>query len=29
VGVIVIFSLAECIHGAVQNPLVADLAPRS
>ena len=27
-GVIVIFSLAECIHGAVSNPLIADLAPR-
>jgi MFS family permease len=26
-GVIVIFSLAECIHGAVNNPLIADLAP--
>jgi len=25
--VIVAFSLAECIHGAVNNPLVADLAP--
>jgi MFS family permease len=24
---IVVFSLAECIHGAMQNPLVADLAP--
>ncbi len=24
---IVVFSVAECIHGAVQNPLVADLAP--
>ena len=24
---IVVFSAAECIHGAVQNPLVADLAP--
>jgi MFS family permease len=26
-GVIVVFSFAECIHGAVLNPLVADLAP--
>jgi len=26
-GVIVVFSVAECIHGAVLNPLVADLAP--
>ena len=26
-GVIVAFSLAECLHGAVNNPLVADLAP--
>jgi MFS family permease len=26
-GVIVLFSLAECLHGAVQNPLIADLAP--
>jgi MFS family permease len=26
-GVIVFFSLAECLHGAVQNPLIADLAP--
>jgi MFS family permease len=26
-GVIVVFSLAECIHGAVNNPLIADLAP--
>jgi len=26
-GVIVVFSLAECLHGAVQNPLIADLAP--
>jgi MFS family permease len=26
-GVIVIFSLAECVHGAVLNPLIADLAP--
>jgi MFS family permease len=26
-GVIVVFSLAECLHGAVNNPLVADLAP--
>jgi MFS family permease len=26
-GVIVVFSLAECIHGAVLNPLIADLAP--
>jgi MFS family permease len=25
--VIVVFSLAECLHGAVNNPLVADLAP--
>ena len=24
---IVVFSVAECIHGAMQNPLVADLAP--
>ena len=24
---IIVFSVAECIHGAVQNPLVADLAP--
>jgi MFS family permease len=24
---IVVFSVAECVHGAVQNPLVADLAP--
>jgi MFS family permease len=24
---LVVFSLAECIHGAVLNPLVADLAP--
>jgi MFS family permease len=24
---IAVFSVAECIHGAVQNPLVADLAP--
>jgi MFS family permease len=27
-GVIVVFSLAECIHGAVLNPLIADLAPQ-
>jgi len=26
-GVIVAFSVAECIHGAVNNPLIADLAP--
>jgi MFS family permease len=26
-GVIVVFSLAECLHGSVQNPLIADLAP--
>ncbi len=26
-GAIVVFSLGECIHGAVNNPLVADLAP--
>jgi MFS family permease len=26
-GVIVLFSLGECLHGAVQNPLIADLAP--
>ncbi|HSC49345.1 MAG TPA: MFS transporter, partial [Gaiellaceae bacterium] len=26
-GVVVAFSLAECTHGAVNNPLVADLAP--
>jgi MFS family permease len=26
-AVIVLFSLGECLHGAVQNPLVADLAP--
>ena len=26
-GVIVGFSIAECIHGAVSNPLIADLAP--
>jgi len=26
-AVIVAFSLAECLHGAVNNPLVADLAP--
>jgi MFS family permease len=26
-GVIVVFSIAECLHGAVNNPLVADLAP--
>jgi MFS family permease len=25
--VIAVFSLAECLHGAVNNPLVADLAP--
>src|SRR5206468_7496704 len=24
---IVVFSVAECIHGAMQNPLIADLAP--
>jgi MFS family permease len=26
-GVIVLFSIGECLHGAVQNPLIADLAP--
>ena len=26
-GVVVAFSIAECIHGAVNNPLIADLAP--
>jgi MFS family permease len=26
-AVIVVFSLGECLHGAVNNPLVADLAP--
>jgi MFS family permease len=26
-AVIVVFSLAECLHGAVNNPLIADLAP--
>jgi len=26
-GAIVVFSVAECIHGAMQNPLIADLAP--
>lgn len=26
-GMIVVFSVAECIHGAVNNPLIADLAP--
>jgi len=26
-GVIIVFSLAECLHGSVQNPLIADLAP--
>jgi len=26
-GVIIMFSIGECLHGAVQNPLVADLAP--
>jgi len=26
-GVIVLFSIAECLHGAVQNPLIADMAP--
>lgn len=26
-GVIVVFSVAECLHGSVQNPLIADLAP--
>jgi MFS family permease len=26
-AVIVVFSLGECLHGAMQNPLVADLAP--
>jgi MFS family permease len=26
-GVIVVFSIGECLHGAVQNPLIADLAP--
>lgn len=26
-GAIVVFSLGECVHGAVNNPLVADLAP--
>ena len=25
--VVVVFSVAECLHGAVNNPLVADLAP--
>jgi MFS family permease len=27
-GVIIVFTLAECIHGAVLNPLIADLAPQ-
>ena len=26
-GVIAVFSVGECLHGAVQNPLVADMAP--
>jgi MFS family permease len=26
-GVIVLFSIGECIHGAIQNPLIADMAP--
>jgi MFS family permease len=26
-AVIVVFSVAECLHGAVNNPLIADLAP--
>jgi MFS family permease len=26
-SMIVVFSIAECLHGAVNNPLVADLAP--
>ncbi len=26
-GVIVIFSIGECLHGGVNNPLIADLAP--
>jgi MFS family permease len=26
-GVIIMFSIGECLHGAIQNPLVADLAP--
>jgi MFS family permease len=26
-GAIVVFSLGECVHGAVNNPLIADLAP--
>ena len=26
-GVIILFSLGECLHGAVQNPLIADMAP--
>lgn len=26
-GVIVLFSIGECLHGAVQNPLIADMAP--
>ena len=26
-GVIVVFSVAECLHGSVQNPLIADMAP--
>jgi MFS family permease len=26
-AVIVLFSIGECLHGAVQNPLIADLAP--
>jgi MFS family permease len=26
-GAIVVFSLGECLHGAVNNPLIADLAP--
>jgi MFS family permease len=26
-GVIILFSIGECLHGAVQNPLIADMAP--
>jgi MFS family permease len=26
-GVIVFYSVGECLHGAIQNPLIADLAP--
>ncbi len=26
-GAIVVFSIGECLHGAVNNPLIADLAP--